>query len=118
MYIEFVRKLCTTAGQQLLATHSVLPIFQLSAKSSFVTASLEELSSESCLKNIPRKAIPLTKTLPPLCLLKLLTHQLLPGLLENRSCFYAEELHVLNQLNKPGSRTAGVCHTSLENSII
>lgn len=96
---------------------SVLPIFQLSGKSSFATASLEELSSESCLQNIPKKDLPLTKTLPPLCLLKLLMHQPLPGLLENRSCFYTEELHVLNQLNKPDSRAAGACHASLKSSI-
>jgi len=65
-YIEFVRKLYTSGGQQLLATRSVLPIFQFSAKSSFVMASLEELSAAPWLQNIPRKALPLTKTLPPL----------------------------------------------------
>lgn len=82
-----------------------------------MSASLEELTSQSYPKSVPRKAHPLTKTLPHHCLLKVRPHQLLPGLLENRRCFYAEELHVLNQLNKSGNRADGVCHTSLKSSI-
>lgn len=80
-----------------------------------MSASLE-LTSQSCPQSVPRKVHQLSKTLPPHCLLKVLPHQLLPGLLDNRRCFCAEELHVLNQLNKPGNRADGVCHTSLKSS--
>lgn len=79
-----------------------------------MSASLELTSSP--VHSIPRKVPPLTKTLSPHCLLKGLPHQLLPGLLENRRCFCAEEIHVLNQSNKPGNRADGMCHTSLKSS--